>query len=154
MWLPAGRTLDNGSGFLESVSDVTLTIPSTAARVISVGAYNSDTDQIAFFSGRGYTIGGMVKPELVAPGVNIYSAAPGGGYTIKSGTSMAAPFVTGAASCLMQWGIVMGNDPYLYGDKIKAYLIKGARRLPGFTSWPNRAAGWGALCLRNSLPGR
>ena len=39
---------------------------------------------------------------------------------------MAAPFVTGAAALLMEWGIVRGNDLYMYGDKLKASLIKGA----------------------------
>lgn len=37
---------------------------------------------------------------------------------------MAAPFVTGAAALLMEWGIVRGNDLYMYGDKLKASLIK------------------------------
>ncbi|MCX4325817.1 MAG: hypothetical protein OSJ45_00770 [Lachnospiraceae bacterium] len=48
-------------------------------------------------------------------------------------------------------GIVRGNDPYLYGDKLKAYLIKGAKWLPGQTGVDTQA-GWGALCLRDSLP--
>ena len=71
----------------------------------------------------------------------------------QSGTSMAAPFVTGSAALLMEWGIVNGNDPYLYGEKVKAYLIRGARRLRGYSEWPNRQLGWGVLCLADSLPG-
>ncbi|MFR4578604.1 MAG: S8 family serine peptidase [Clostridium fessum] len=42
-----------------------------------------------------------------------------------TGTSFAAPFVTGSAALMMQWGIVNGNDPYLYGEKLKAYFIRG-----------------------------
>jgi minor extracellular serine protease Vpr len=41
---------------------------------------------------------------------------------------------------LMEWGIVRGNDPYLYGEKLKAYLIKGAKQLPGMES-PNPMTG-------------
>ena len=47
-----------------------------------------------------------------------------------SGTSFATPFVTGASALLMEWGIVRGNDPFLYGEKVKAYLRRGARELP------------------------
>ena len=99
-----------------------------------------------------------MKPDLVAPGVEIISCAPGGGYTARTGTSMATPFVTGSAALLMEWGIVNGNDPYLYGEKIKAYLIRGARPLGGNSAsaalreYPNPQLGWGTLCVASSLP--
>jgi hypothetical protein len=121
--------------------------------VISVGAYNAYTDSYAPFSGRGFTRNLRIKPDLVAPGVNINSCAPGGGYAVRSGTSMATPFVTGSAALLMQWGIVNGNDPFLYAEKVKAYLINGARPLRIETVYPNRTLGYGALCLERSLPG-
>ena len=54
---------------------------------------------------------------------------------------------------LMQWGIINGNDPFLYGEKVKAYLIRGARHLPGYDIWPNERVGYGALCVAKSLPG-
>ncbi|UWP60605.1 hypothetical protein [Ruminococcus gauvreauii] len=44
------------------------------------------------------------------------------------------------------------NDPYLYSEKVKAYLIRGAKELPGFESFPNPQVGYGALCVRDSLP--
>ena len=119
MWLPGGGISNRGTGFLYPVETTTLTIPSTAEKVISVAAYNSRTNQAADFSGRGYTrVTQQVKPDLAAPGVGILSAVPGGSYGVKSGTSMAAPFVTGSAALLMQWGIVQNNDPYLYGALI------------------------------------
>lgn len=142
MWLPGAGSLNHGTGFLYPTENTTLTIPSTAEKVISVAAYNSRTGQAADFSGRGYTRAtNQVKPDLAAPGVGIMSAAPGGGYTVKSGTSMAAPFVTGSAALLMQQGIVQGNDPYLYGEKVKAYLLKGAGRLAAFEEYPNPQIG-------------
>ena len=153
MWLPAGGGGSVQTGFLRPSEMTTLTTPSTALRAISVGAYDSGTESPAYFTGRGYTAAGLIKPDLVAPGVDITSAAVGGGYTSMSGTSMAAPFVAGAAALLMQWGIVNGNDPYLYGEKVKAYLIKGARPLPGYPEVPNPVTGYGALCVQDSLPG-
>ena len=92
------------------------------------------------------------KPDITAPGVGIVAAQPGGGYGSRTGTSFAAPFVTGAAALLMQWGIVMENDRYLYGQKVKAYLQRGAQPLPGFSQYPNPLVGYGRLCLSESLP--
>lgn len=153
MWLPSGGVLNSGTGFLYPTEETTLTIPSTAARVITVGAYDALFDQPASFSGRGYTREtNQVKPDLAAPGVEITSCAPGGGYVARTGTSMATPFVSGGAALLMQWGIVNGNDPYLYGEKMKAYLIRGARELPVFEEYPNPVLGWGVLCVADSLP--
>ena len=88
----------------------------------------------------------------MAPGVEVVTAAPGGRYTARTGTSIATPFATGSAALMMEWGIVQGNDPYLYGEKTRAYLMKGARKLPGQESVPDKKAGWGALCLAASLP--
>lgn len=153
MWLPSREATNAATGFLSPSVDGTLTIPSTAANVISVSGYDSTTDTFASFSGRGFLRGPVSdKPDLTAPAVNILSTAPGGGYSIKSGTSMAAPFVSGAASLLMEYGIVQGRDLFLYGEKIKALLQKGARPLPAFSEYPNPSVGWGALCLNDSLP--
>ncbi len=93
-----------------------------------------------------------LKPDLAAPGVRITAPAVGGGYAEVTGTSFAVPFVTGAAALLMEWGIINGNDPYLYGEKVKAYLQRGAKELPGFWKYPNNQVGYGALCVRDSIP--
>ena len=152
MWMPSSAIRNEATGFLLPTPDTTLTIPSTASRAITVGAYDSSQNTYAPFSGRGFTWNNQfIKPDLVAPGVNITSCAPGGGYEQRSGTSMATPFVTGSASLLMQWGILNGNDPFLYGEKLRAYLINGTKSLPGFFEYPNRQTGWGALCLYRSI---
>lgn len=153
MWLPEISVLNPQTRFYKPIPRTTLTIPSTARGGISVGAYDSRLFSYAPFSGRGYTRdNSQVKPDLVAPGVNIMTTAVNGGYVRVTGTSFAAPFVTGAAAMMMQWGIVEGNDPYLYGQKVKAYLRKGAVHLPNFEEWPNPTVGYGALCVGDSLP--
>ncbi len=153
LWLPASSSINGQTRFLRPDPEITLTIPSTAALAVSAGAYDSAYQAYADFSGRGYTrLTRQVKPDLAAPGVNVGAPRAGGGYGSFTGTSFAAPFVTGAAALLMEWGIVKGNDPYLYGEKVKAYLRKGALQLPGEEFWPNERMGYGALCVRNSLP--
>ena len=161
LYLPAGNGRGDSTGFYRSTPQVTLTVPSTAAKVITVGAYDPVYDTYADFSGRGYadstrTIGvaaaGLTKPDLVAPGVNIQAPDVYGTFTPTTGTSFATPIVSGAAALLMEWGIVRGNDPFLYGEKVKAYFRKGARPLRGETEYPNDRVGYGKLCVAESFP--
>ncbi len=141
-WLPSASVLNTSTYFLRSTPDITLTIPSTASMAITVGAYNSNYQTYADFSGRGFTrVTNQVKPDLAAPGVGIVAPQNGGGYEPRTGTSFAAPIVTGSGALLMQWGIVEGRDLFLYGEKLKAYLIRGARELPGYDVWPNPQLG-------------
>lgn len=160
-YLPSSVVLNSGTRFFVPTPEVSLTIPSTAKKVITVGAYNSIYDSYADFSGRGYrlentmeslTASESVKPDIVAPGVDITVSNGAGGTVSLTGTSFAAPFVTGAAALMMEWGIVKGNDPYLYGEKVRAYLRRGARPLRGETDYPNARVGYGALCVSDSLP--
>lgn len=157
MWLPTQSSLNMGTAFLQPNSMSTLTIPSTASLAVTVAAYDARTFSYADFSGRGpagmYEGENVLKPDIAAPGVRVTAPVPGGVYQSFSGTSFAAPFVTGSAALLMEWGIVRGNDPYLYGEKVKAYLRKGAKQLAGYERWPNALLGYGALCVRDSLPG-
>lgn len=152
LWLPSAAVLNANTRFLEPEPYVTLTIPSTARRTVAVGAYDSRSRTYADFSGRGDTRDGRERPILAAPGVDVVTTVPGGGYAAATGTSFATPFVTGAAALLMQWGITDGNDPFLYGEKAAAYLKKGAQPLPAFRAYPNPQIGWGTLCVRESLP--
>lgn len=152
MWLPSEASLNRGTGFTFPEDTMTITIPSTAQSVITVGAYDARSLNSAPFSGVGYVVkvGPAVisKPDIAAPGVGIRLDE----ITQVTGTSFATPFVTGSAALLMEWGIVRGNDAYLYGEKVKAYLRKGARSLRGERNTPNDRMGFGALCVRDSLP--
>lgn len=154
LYMPSAVVRSENTRFLLPSPAQTLTIPSTAQKVITVGAYNAYVRSYAAFSGRGDAGSDRAensKPDLAAPGVNI-RIGEGEGGAVVSGTSYATPFVTAAAALLMEYGIVQGNDPFLYGEKVKAYLHAGARQLPGYDIWPNDQVGWGALCLKSSLP--
>lgn len=154
LYMPSAVVRSENTRFLLPSPAQTLTIPSTAQKVITVGAYNAYVRSYAAFSGRGDAGNDRAensKPDLAAPGVNI-RIGEGEGGAVVSGTSYATPFVTAAAALLMEYGIVRGNDPFLYGEKVKAYLHAGARQLPGYDIWPNDQVGWGALCVSESLP--
>lgn len=146
MWLPGTRVIGGGTGFEQPVEETTLTIPSTASKVLSVGAFDGRFLTMASFSGRGYTRNNQyIKPDVVAPGVDIMSTTPGGGYTKRTGTSMAAPYVSGRAACLMEEGIVRGKDPYLFGAKLIALMHRMGKPLPGYKNYPNPVTGWGRI---------
>jgi subtilisin family serine protease len=104
------------------------TTPYNCFAVGAVDGANPDLP-IASFSSRGPSNCGpngetVIKPEVVAPGVNVRSSVPGGSYTTMSGTSMASPHVTGAVA------VMRGVNPDLDVDSIKEILINTAHDLP------------------------
>jgi subtilisin family serine protease len=118
--------------------------------VFSVGAIDR-FGEIAFFSSRGPVNAdgsGRIKPDIVAPGVDILSSVPGGNYETNQGTSMAGPHVAGAVVLL--WSA----DPTLIGDidRTEELLIQAADPYSGSTNVgcfegdiPNAAYGYGIL---------
>jgi subtilisin family serine protease len=118
--------------------------------VFSVGAIDQSRD-VAFFSSRGpVTVdgSGRIKPDIAAPGVDVLSSVPGGGYAAESGTSMAGPHVVGAVALL--WSA----EPSLIGDidRTEQLLIQSADPYNGSTTdgcfeggVPNDAYGYGIL---------
>ena len=107
---PSAAVLNDNTRLINNSVEMTLTIPSTARRVISVGAYDARREAYADFSGRGAYDSTVNKPDVVAPGVNIILMAGSVNERSVTGTSFATPFVTGIAALLMEWGIVRGND--------------------------------------------
>ena len=143
-WLPLKQFLSGDTYFLNSNPSTTLTEPGAAERVISVGAYNHITDASYAASGRGYTATGLIKPDFVAPGVDVYGVRAGGGYTTRTGTSVAAAHAAGAAALLLTWGVTDGNLPYMGTNEVKSVLIRGAKR-ENSTVYPNNIYGYGKM---------
>lgn len=160
MFLPGSVIRNFGTRFLRPSPELTMTIPAFARGALTVGAYDIVTNSYADFSGRDRVLGDESriffstdsKPDIAAPGVGVRAPVAGGGYASFTGTSFATPLVTGSVALMMEWGIVRGNDRFLYGEKVKAFLRKGANPLSGELTYPNSKTGWGALCLADSIP--
>ncbi len=152
MWLPITESIGKNTVFLDPDNNGTLGSPATVYNVISVGSYNYRTETVSIFSGRGLldNIHCNLKPDLLAPGEEIQAIFPGGRVSTVSGTSFAAPVVSGICVLLMEWGIVKGNKRNLYGEVIKYFLLKGAKRLNNI-KYPNNAYGYGFVCGLNAL---
>ncbi len=141
MWLPITQFLTSSTYFLSPNPYTTMTEPGMAQDVFAVGAYNSENDSFAFFSGRGNNRSGFPKPAVVAPGVNVYT--PWGAI---SGTSISAAFTAGAVADFMQWAIIERNAPLISGVGIRGYFILGAERSSDIR-YPSRELGYGTLNL-------
>ncbi len=101
-----------------------LTLPADArGDVIVVGASSRDSTRVMPFSSRGPTSDDRPKPDILAPGEQIMSAKPGGGYVRQSGTSMASPHIAGIAALILE------RYPKLQPMQIKRILMQSAQKL-------------------------
>lgn len=146
MWLPMKELLSGEVFFVRSNPDTTITVPSSSIVPISVGAYDVRDNSIYLRSGRGFTPNGLVKPDLVAPGVGVFGAGQRDQFTTRDGTSVAAAITSGAVALILEWGIVRGNYTAITNNEIKNVLIRGAAR-DSKRSYPDKAFGWGRLDL-------
>jgi len=116
------------SGPTEGYRQISITDPGNASGVITVGATHRQqphTYGVSYFSSRGPTGDGRVKPDLVAPGEKITAPVPGAGLKSLDGTSQAAPHVSGAAA------LILARHPELIGQPaaIKRVLCETATDL-------------------------
>lgn len=125
----------------------TLGTPSTGRRSLAVANYDHATESPSDSSGRGATRDGREKPEVAAPGTNIFSSGALGGRLVPSGggqrfpmrvrmsgTSMASPHVAGIVALLFE------RDARLTADQARKILIAAARPPAGVVPFD---AAWG-----------
>lgn len=149
-WLPVSQFAPEGLVFTNPVTWGTVTVPGTAKTPIVAAAYNYSDGSIYVNGSRGYTADSVVKPDLAAPGVGITGAGPYGTTVTGSGSSISAACAVGAAALMQQWSRDRGLSPYINGNQIRQYLIRGADR-ENSHRYPDRYYGFGILNLRKTF---
>ena len=148
IWMPM-REFVAGSRFLEPNPDTIICNPANTNQIITSAAYNHVDESIYINSSRGFRENMGIKPDLAAPGVNVYGPVSPLRFGARTGTSVAAAHVAGAAVMLMQWGIVRENNMGMNTVIAKNYMVRGARR-SGLTV-PSKEYGWGKLDIYNTF---
>ena len=146
IWLPPVITLKPNIKFLRPDPNQTINVPGGSNKVISVSYYNQNFNSILAETGRGFPLFPIIKPDIAAPGVDIFATSTDGKKVTVTGSSAATSIVAGACALLMQWGIVDGNDSTMYANKILSYLTTGAFRESN-RRYPDENLGFGTLDL-------
>jgi hypothetical protein len=144
-------------------NQATLRNPENAKSVLAVGATRQAPSQDQIGSGgRGPTNDGRRKPEIFAPGINIFSARSGTqtGFIAFSGTSMACPGVAGAVLLVRQyfregwWKAGTRDESFGFtpsGALLRAMVMNAGVDMSGSSGYPSNSEGWGRLLLENAL---
>lgn len=150
IWGGLRQYTPEGNYFLTPNPDMTLTVPAATENVITFGGYDNVTNAFYPKSGRGFTRENRIKPDMTAPAVNVYGPGISGGYTRRTGTSVACALGAGACAQILQWGIVEDNEPYMKNNYIKNYLIRGAERNRDIR-YPSEQWGYGTINVFDSF---
>lgn len=143
IWLPIREFLSSPVEFLQPDPDVTICNPGNGTYTLTVSAYDVVEDALYLQASRGFTTVGMVKPDIVAPGVNIVGPFPRNQYGTMSGTGVAAAFSAGVAALFMQQ---YGTSS---GIALREVFIRGLT--PRGVPYPNTEWGLGILNAYESL---
>lgn len=146
LWLPVTEFLQNEVYFLESNPDNTITEPGSTLGGMTVGFYNGADNSVAISSGRGYTRNGVIKPNFVAPGVNVTGAGVRNQFGERTGSSIAVGITAGASALLLEWILYQLKEEVVDSIQIRNLLILGAERDDN-ADYPNRIWGYGRLNL-------
>lgn len=150
LWLPITGFISPSTVFLSPNPYTTLTSPSDADTALTVSAYDTYQNSLFINSSRGYTRTNQIKPDIAAPGVNVYGPVSGNQFSTRTGTSNSAAIAAGAVALLVNWGLNQTVPRVLSPAEVKNYIKRGASRSDDL-SYPNREYGFGTLDLYNAF---
>jgi subtilisin family serine protease len=143
-WLPQRGITVGSTKFIEPDPYGTITNPSESINVISAAAYDQNNNNALNYSGMAFREKFLDRIDIAAGGVNALTVAPDNKTIVVNGTSVSAAVVAGACVMIFEWGVIQGNEPFMYSQTVKAYLIKGTTRRIG-DIYPNPRWGYGIL---------
>ena len=150
IWLPQKPIIEPQTRFINADPYTTLLSPSIASKAITTSFYNQNNNTLDINSGRGYSVKGNIKPNLTTGGFATTTTGLNNETVSITGGSVAGAVLCSATLLLLEWGIVKGNDPYIYSTSIISYLTRGTNKRPG-DIYPNSQWGYGILNLQNSF---
>ncbi|WP_243444927.1 bile acid germinant receptor pseudoprotease CspC [Romboutsia maritimum] len=152
VYLPNKDLLSDDTRFLDPDSVATVTVYGANDGVITVGTYNDKTDSMWLGSSKGPIEGRGIKPDIVAPGIDIISTYLGRTYNTGSGTGISSSIVCGILALIMEYMIQQTelSRLSLYTETLKTYLMLGSTKKEIYT-YPNISQGYGIVNLKNTI---
>jgi len=150
LWLPQRPLIQLTTRVINPNPYTTLQAPANARKSITTSFYNQNNNTIAVESGRGFTADNRVKPNLTTGGVMALTTGLNNETILLSGGSVAGAVLCGATLLLLKWGIILGNDPNIYGPTAISYFTRGTSKRSG-DIYPNPQWGYGILNLQGSF---
>lgn len=152
VYLPNKNLISDETRFINPTSESTITFFATTRNVITVGAYNGKTNGIWIGSSNGSLRTSPIKPDIVAPGVDIIAPNNNNSYTTATGTGVSSSMVAGVLAVIIDYISTQEQDSriVLYTQVLKTYLMLGATKKEIYT-YPNISEGYGNLNLEETL---
>lgn len=153
IYLPNANLISPNTRFLDTESFSTITLYGMTENVITVGAYNGKTDSMWIGSSKGPVKDSTtIKPDIVAPGVDIISTFINQNYIKATGTGVSSSLTSGVLALIMEYISQQGmyQRKVLFTEVIKTYLMLGATRSSIYT-YPNNSEGYGVLNLQGTI---
>ncbi len=152
IYLPNKNLISENTRFLDPNSSSTITLYGTTENMITVGAYNDKINSIWIGSSKGPVKGKRIKPDIVAPGVDIIGPYINKSYNTATGTGVSSSIVSGVLAILLEYISKQkkGSKNLLFTRVLKTYLMLGATKQPIY-KYPNVSQGYGILNLKETI---
>lgn len=152
VYLPNKNLISENTRFLDPDSEATITMYGAGNNIITIGTYNDKTNSMWLGSSKGPIRGVGIKPDIVAPGVDIISTYIGKTYNTGTGSGVSSSIVSGVLAMIIEY-ILTESDmprPFIYTEVLKTYLMLGATKKTIYT-YPNTSQGYGILNLQSTI---